>query len=92
MARKGTRQGSLFSSQEKKREQTETSVVISSLQQNAIALTALNQREKAHNEQLKAQVEQLMVELSKVKGTYWLSSRRDAQIRLLIPTCVNRVV
>lgn len=69
MTRKDTRQGSLFSSQEKKRDQNETSEVISSLQQNAVALTALNQRERAHNEQLKAQVEQLLAELSKAKGT-----------------------
>lgn len=68
MTRKGTRQGSLFSSQEKKREQNETEV-ISSLQRNAVALTALNQRERARNEQFKAQVEQLLTELSKAKGT-----------------------
>lgn len=65
---KVTRQGSLFASQEKKRERTEQSEVIAALQQNGAALSALNEREKARNEQLRAQVEQLQTELSRLKG------------------------
>lgn len=43
--------------------------MISSVQQNCVALTALNQRERAHNAQLKSRVEQLTAELSRVNGT-----------------------
>lgn len=66
----------LFSSQRSRYGNAEQAETIASLQQNVAALTAINRREKAQNEVLKAQIGELASESSRLKGgcARWTSS------------------
>jgi hypothetical protein len=70
-----SRRDQLFTFQHPRREQLESSLTISALQENLAALTAANRREKALSASLRDEVDRLSQTLAKLNGTVKLGKK-----------------